>query len=93
MEEIKKSGGVAMIPTKTLEEIDQIIHQISIKDWEHGKNKDRWVSVDVLRQKLQQVFKKAEVICYAANGDEIIMYDPKILKEVLVGLEPEEAKA
>ena len=51
-------------------------------------NNSRWVSVDVLRQ----VFKKAEVICYAANGDEIIMYDPKILKEVLVGLEPEEAK-
>ena len=50
--------------------------------------KERWVSEDVLRQ----VFKKAEVICYAANGDEIIMYDPKILKEVLVGLEPEEAK-
>ena len=84
MKETKKSGGEGMIPTKTILELRW--------EREHDVN-EKWVSVDVLRQKLQQVFKKAEVICYAANGDEIIMYDPKILKEVLVGLEPEEAKA
>ena len=68
------------IPTKTY-------YQIRDEWIEKQNDKQRWVSVDVLRQKLQQVFKKAEVICYAANGDEIIMYDPKILKEVLIELE------
>ena len=91
-----------MIPTKTLEELsnrfDEIISRLRFPGYfkltendveQLRKEKNGvWVSVDVLRQ----VFKKAEVICYATNGDEIIMYDPKILKEVLVGLEPEEAK-
>ena len=64
------------IPTKTY-------YQIRDEWIEKQNDKQRWVSVDVLRQ----VFKKAEVICYAANGDEIIMYDPKILKELLIELE------
>ena len=89
----KESGETRMIPTKTsfqiADELDDIDEdeKCSYEDWAKEGEK-KWVSVDVLRQ----VFKKAEVICYAANGDEIIMYDPKILKEVLVGLEPEEAK-
>ena len=92
----EKTGGEGMIPTKTFDEIRKahyarIPKKADINEWkkfDEIMKKERWVSVDVLRQ----VFKKAEVICYAANGDEIIMYDPKILKEVLVGLEPEEAK-
>ena len=89
------------IPTKTLEELsnrfDEIISRLRFPGYfkltendveQLRKEKNGvWVPEDVFRQKLQQVFKKAEVICYAANGDEIIMYDPKILKELLIELE------
>ena len=92
-----------MIPTKTLEEIDQIIHQISVKDWEHGKKKDRWVSVDVLQQKLPKLMDviNAEIEYNELRGFAGRQHYPrgkcqslvhlfKPLKEFLAGLEPEE---
>ena len=79
-----------MIPIKTLEEIDQIIHQISVKDWEHGKKKGRWVSVDVLRQKLQQRINELD----KTIGITKSFADSRIeeLEQLLVMLESEEAK-
>ena len=94
-----------MIPIKTLEEIDQIIHQISVKDWEHGKKKGRWVSVDVLRQKLQQLIADLDdfLVHWLWNdigkhenypSDELNRFLDfrENYEEVLVVLESEEAK-
>ena len=109
MKEIKKkSGGVGMIPTKTSKEIAIYLHdaigfipimfpkQDQPKELEKLEN-ETWVSVDAIRQKLQE-FKvenegtsetNASCCCHFESR---VNYECPLKKMLLVGLEPEEAK-
>ena len=79
-----------MIPTKTLEEIVTTVNN-DLNEWHRRRAwKDRYVSVDVLRQKLQQRINELD----KTIGITKSFADSRIeeLEQLLVMLEPEEAK-
>ena len=119
----KESGETRMIPTKTFDEIRKahyarIPKKADINEWkkfDEIMKKERWVSVDVLRQKLRQLeqnnnndFVNFDLVGFLEwhgvkydNWLKLQLFDlisslqQKVkvrIDELLVGLEPEEAK-
>ena len=98
-----------MIPTKTTKEISRIYGLGNYQSNEERYNgEEKWVSVDVLRQKLQEATELLKEVvekrgAYSQNhlvhAENVINNASEkaskvtvILSELLVGLEPEEAK-
>ena len=129
MKETKKSGEVGMIPTKTLREISEEAYKIcseckitdSCEKTDCIVNVRQFVSVDVLRQKLQELLKSPfirtdlEIEIEVKNARKNWKYYKKKgrkgfsdedfrqilrtrrvraseIEQLLVGLEPKEAK-